>query len=344
VTGGAAAAVPPQASSGDGFVVRLAGREPVVCPAGEPILEALLEGGIPVGYGCFTGSCGRCLARVVRGAIDHPAGCAGITERDREAGYALLCQARPLSDVEIDAAVTGELLIVPRRFSAEVVALEDVARDTRRLRLHLHQPLRHHAGQYLRLDVPGADVPRAFSIATPPRPEGVTTVELHVRRVPGGLASDGYVFGRLRPGDEVSFRAPYGRFVLHGEDGLPMLLVAGGTGLAPVEAIARAALDGGVDVPVVLYHGVRTRADLYDVELLEGLAHRHPNFEYRPVLSDEPWEGRTGLVTEAVARDYERLRGWSAYVCGPPVMVDAAVELLTRLRIPGRLIYREDFY
>jgi NAD(P)H-flavin reductase/ferredoxin len=343
MTAGAAAGV-SRASAGVGFLVRVAGCEPVVCPVGEPILEALLAGGVPVGYGCFTGSCGRCLARVLHGAIDHPAGCAGISERDREAGYALLCQARPRSDLEIDAALTGELPIAPRRFSAEVTALEDVARDTRRIRLRLREPLRHHAGQYLRLDVPGAEAPRAFSIATPPVPEGVTTVELHVRRAPGGLASDRYVFGRLRPGDEVSLRAPYGRFVLHSEDGLPMLLVAGGTGLAPVEAIARAALDGGLEVRVVLYHGVRSRADLYDVELLQGLAQRHPNFEYRPVLSDEPWEGRMGLVTEAVARDYERLRGWCAYVCGPPVMVDAAVELLTHLRVPGRLIYREEFY
>lgn len=286
------------------------------------------------------------MAKVISGSVAHVEGCPGITARDRDEGYVLLCQAHPLTDIRIDAPVAADDVpfIVPGRFRATVAGLDEVARDTRRVRLHLERPLRHHAGQYVRLDVPGADVPRAYSIATPPDPGGVTEVELHVRRVPGGAATDGYIFSRLGVGDGVSFRAPYGRFVFRPGDGLPVLLVAGGTGLAPLEAIARTALAAGLTQPVVLYHGVRTRADLYDTELLEDLVRRHPNFEYRPVLSDEPWEGRTGLVTEAVARDYERLRGWAAYVCGPPVMVAAAVDLLTRLRVPGRLIYREDFY
>jgi NAD(P)H-flavin reductase len=288
------------------------------------------------------------MARITRGTVAHAEDCTGITPRDRAEGYALLCQARPLSDVEVEvdtaAAPDDVPFIVPARFEATVIGLDDVARDTRRVRLSLQRPLRHHAGQYLRLDVPGTDVPRAYSIATPPAPEGVTEVELHIRRVPGGAATDGYVFGALGVGDAVSFRAPYGRFVFRASDALPMLLVAGGTGLAPLEAIARTALAAGLTQPIVLYHGVRTRADLYDTELLEELARHHANFEYRPVLSDEAFEGRTGLVTDAVARDYERLRGWAAYVCGPPVMVAAAVELLTRLRVPGRLIYREDFY
>lgn len=309
------------------------------------MLDALLEAGIPVAYGCFTGSCGRCMARVVSGSVVQPDNCVGMTERDRAVGYALLCQARPLSDVEIQATVEEAVpLVRPARYTAEVVAVEEVARDTRRLRLRLDRPLHHQPGQYLRLEVPEATAPRAYSIATPPAPDGVAELELHIRRVPGGVASEGYVFGRLRTGDEVRFRAPYGRFVLHAEDELPMLLLAGGTGLAPIEAIARAALEAGLDVPILLYHGVRTRADLYDVNLLQSLARAHANFEYRPVLSEEAWEGRTGLVTEAVARDFERLRGWSAYVCGPPAMVEAAVALLGRLRVPGRLIYREDFY
>lgn len=337
---------PTAARTGHRHLVKVPGHEPVTCWAGEHILDALLEHGVAVGYGCFTGSCGRCLARIVSGKVVQSDGCSGITELDRERGMALLCQARPASDVVVEPAPVDEGIpfIAPARFTGRVSLLEDVAPGTRRLRIRLDRPLQHLAGQYLRLEVPGCDVPRAYSIATPPAPDGVGEVELHIRRVAGGAATDGYVFAGLRVGDTVRLRAPYGRFVLHPNDGLPMLFIAGGTGLAPIIAIVRAAIATGLDVPMVLYHGARTRAELYEHETLRALAAAHPRLDYRPVLSDESWEGRTGLVTEAVERDYERLRGWAAYVCGPPVMVEAAVGLLTRLRVPGRLIYREDFY
>lgn len=318
----------------------------VSCPGGVTVLEALLEAGVPVRYGCFTGSCGRCLARLVTGRIDHPSDRPGVSEHDRLAGQVLLCQTRPLSDLVIEATVDDgdRPFVPPRTFTATVGALEDIARETRRLRLLLDRPLHYLPGQYLRLEVPGASVPRAYSIATPPAPDGVSEVELHVRLVRGGLATERYVFGSLQVGDTVHLRAPYGRFVLREAEDHPLLFVAGGTGLAPIESMVHAAVAGGMRQPIVLYHGVRTKADLYDCDVLEALAARHPNLSYRPVLSEEEWPGRTGLVTEAVARDFESLRGWTAYLCGPPPMVDAAAALLARLRVPGRLIRREEFF
>jgi phenol hydroxylase P5 protein len=181
-------------------------------------------------------------------------------------------------------------------------------------------------------------------VASPPgQPR---TIELHVKRTPGGLGSDGWVFAGLAAGDPVRLSGPYGRFFLREARPEPAILIGGGTGLAPLKAIVRHVLEGGRAHRLYLYHGARTRADLYDVELFRELEARFPaQFSYRPVLSEERVAGFAhGTVTAVAGDDFPTCQGHTAYLCGPPPMIEAALKMLMRKRLFPRDIYREDFY
>jgi phenol hydroxylase P5 protein len=162
------------------------------------------------------------------------------------------------------------------------------------------------------------------------------------------LASDGWVFSRMAVGERVALSGPYGRFVFRRSRPEPAIMIAGGTGLAPMFSMIRDVFaDPENDRVIHLYQGARTRADLYGFEELRALADQHPDlFHYNPCLSDE--EGvtgaRHGMVTDVLAADIPRCSGYVGYVCGPPPMVDAAMRLLMSRRLFPRNIYREDFF
>ncbi len=184
-------------------------------------------------------------------------------------------------------------------------------------------------------------------MATPPASTGA--LELNIRRVPGGLATDGWVFDGLAEGDTVELSGPYGRFFLREQRTEPAILIGGGTGLAPLKAMVRHVLENGPEAgpsELFLYHGARTRADLYDVDYFTDLAAGSDGrLHYRPVLSDEQADGyRHGMVTDAVAADFDTCVGHVAYLCGPPAMVEAALKTLMSKRLFPRDIYREDFF
>jgi phenol hydroxylase P5 protein len=182
-------------------------------------------------------------------------------------------------------------------------------------------------------------------------PSSPREVEFNVRRTPGGVCSDGWVFAGLAAGDQVELTGPYGRFVVRTARTEPAVLIAGGTGLAPLAAmIKRVLLDGPTaqgsgPSHLYLYQGARTRELLYDVELFTSLAARFPDrFTYRPCLSEESADGfASGLVTDVLAADHASLAGHVAYVCGPPAMMEAAMKTLMSRRLFPRDIYREEF-
>ena len=164
----------------------------------------------------------------------------------------------------------------------------------------------------------------------------------------GGAATEGWIFRDLAEGDELELRGPMGSFLLDGAKEEDAILVGGGTGLAPLKSIAVHALENGLLPKISLYHGCRTDSDLYDVEFFRALEAEYPAvFSYRPVLSDEPdgsgWDGARGLVTEAVLEDYASCRGYVAFLCGPPAMIESGVKVLRRRRMPSRLMHREEF-
>ncbi|BCB89515.1 NADH:ubiquinone reductase (Na(+)-transporting) subunit F [Phytohabitans suffuscus] len=330
------------------------GRE-VRCREDQPILDACLRAGIWVPHSCTHGTCGTCKAELIDGEVDHGnASAFALMDFERDEGKVLLCQASPRSDlvVEADVDVDEGLELHPvRDFTGTVTELADVARDIRVVRIALDEELRFAPGQYVALRVPGTPATRTYSLANPPTQRRL--LELHVRRTPGGLASDGWVFGPMAAGERVSLSGPYGRFVFRPARPEPAIMVAGGTGLAPIASMIRHALAAPSGPRLYLYHGARTRADLYCVDEFRALAAAHPDrFRYRPCLSEQTpedpagggWDGGAGLVTDVLAADFDRCSGHVGYVCGPPPMVDAALKLLMRKRLFPRDIYREDFF
>jgi CDP-4-dehydro-6-deoxyglucose reductase len=260
---------------------------------------------------------------------------AALTDAMRARGEALMCCAVPLEDLELevegvttlasgDASQAG----APRRWQARVERAQRLSDDLMLLHLALPegQRIAYSAGQYLNFVLPDG-AKRAFSFASAPQAAGNATIELHVRRIPGGRFTT-QVFTTLREGDTLEFEGPLGRFTLNDGE-RPILFVAGATGFAPVKSILEDAFARGVQRPMALYWGVRRREDLYLLEQVEAWQREHPNFRFVPVLSDPPpgdaWPGRRGLVHEAMLADHPNLTGHEVYACGSVTMVEAAV-------------------
>ena len=316
----------------------------VECRPDQPILDAFLRGSVWMPNSCNQGTCGTCKLRVVSGEVDHGLSPEHtLTRAEREQGFALACQATPCSDTvveRLDTAPAGTVHAL-RDVVGTVSAIEDVARDTRRVLVTLDSPLEFSAGQYVELRVPGTDHGRQYSMANTPGES--KQLEFHIRRQPGGVATDGWVFGSLSVGERVEMAGPLGDFRLDPEDEGPMILLGGGTGLAPLKSISHQALTVAPGRAIHLYHGVREAADLYDADLFREWERAHPGFRYVPCLSNATWSGRTGYVTDAFVEDFDTCRGYSGYLCGPPAMVDAGVKAFKRRRMAPRRIFREKF-
>lgn len=228
-----------------------------------------------------------------------------------------------------------------RDHQGTVVELVDIARCTRRLVVELDEPMSFSAGQYAELIVPNKGVARQYSMASPPSEPH--RLEFHVRLTEGGVATEGWIFDSLQLGDRIELRGPYGRFALAEKHDEPAIMIGGGTGLAPLKSMVRHALTNDLLPRIDLYHGGRCQVDLYDVEFFRDLEATDPRFRYHPVLSEEDWEGATGLVTDAVVEDFSSCKGYRAYLCGPPAMVTAGVKVLKRRRMAPRLVSKEEF-
>ena len=319
----------------------------------QTILDACLRAGIWLPHACCHGLCATCKVQVREGEVDHgEASPFALMDFERDAGHALACCATLQSDASIVADIDDDPdadRIPVQDYQATVCAIAQASPTIRILRLQLDRALRFQAGQYVNLRVPGVVHPRAFSIASPPsRPD---EVELHVRHVPGGAAT-GYLHQQLALGHTLALAAPYGRFhVRHGahtRDKLPLLFIAGGSGLSSPLSMIQDLFDRGCGLPITLVYGQRNQAELYHHAKLAALAARQPHFTYLPVLSDEPpssaWAGARGCVHEA-ARDHfgNDFSGRKAYLCGPPAMIDACLSTLMQGRLFERDIHTEQF-
>lgn len=174
-------------------------------------------------------------------------------------------------------------------------------------------------------------------------PSRARELEFHVKLTEGGAATDGWIFRSLSVGDRIFLRGPLGQFHLVSKAEGPVVLIGGGTGLAPLKSIVQHALAADLAPELFVYHGGRREIDLYDVEFFRDLEQRHPHVHYRPVLSEQEWAGAMGMVTDAVVEDFASCKGMSAFLCGPPAMVAAAVKALKRRRMAPRLIFKEEF-
>ncbi|WP_236623260.1 FAD-binding oxidoreductase [Saccharopolyspora rectivirgula] len=222
-----------------------------------------------------------------------------------------------------------------------MLEVTDIARDIRRIRIGVDDSFEFQAGQYVEFTIPGSTATRQYSLANSP---GSRELEFHIRREPGGLATDGWIFKDLVIGDAVELKGPLGDFCYQPDEDVDgIVLLGAGTGLAPLKSIVLRALTGERQQEVHLYHGVRTRQDLYDQDFFSELQSQVGNFTYTPCLSRETWAGRSGYVTDAFLADFRSCRNYSGYVCGPPRMVEEGVKALKRRRMPPRRIRREKF-
>ena len=294
---------------------------------GETVLAAALREGIVIAYGCRHGSCGTCKGRLVEGTVDYGTYQEqAMTAAERSAGMALFCQAKPLTDLtiqcrEIGTAVKGiQIKLMPAR----VMKMTRVAPDVMALELRLpaNDKLVFLAGQYVDL-VLRDGTRRSFSMANAPHDDAL--LHLHLRNYGGPFSQ--HVFGAMKERDILRVEGPFGTFFLREGSTKPMILLASGTGFAPVKAIIEHVLHAGIKQSMTLYWGCRVRADLY-MNDLAGQWQSDGWLRYVPVLSDatptDHWTGRTGFVHRAVMEDFPDLSGHQVYACGAPVMVESA--------------------
>ncbi len=313
----------------------------------EAVLDAALRQGVSLPYGCRSGLCGTCKAPVRAGDIAYPEGQPkALDSAEQAAGMALLCQARPRSDLAVDAEPVGDALAAPRILPARVARLERLAPGVCRLFLHLPagRRLPFRAGQYIDILLSDGER-RAFSLANSPLEDD--HLELHIRHIPGGRLTE-HVFEGMAEGDLLRIEGPLGQLYLReGSDRLA-LLVGGSTGFGPLKGILEHALASGDRRPFHLYWGSRDRSGLYLHELAQGWAAESETVTYTPVLSEPPpedgWNGRTGWLHEAVLADFPDLSGVDVYMSGPPPMTEAArPAFLAHGLDPERLFY-DAFY
>ena len=312
----------------------------------ETILEAALKHGYVLPYSCRDGVCGACKGKVVSGQIDHgKASEEALSATERSTGMALFCCAKPLSDLEIECREVSAVKDIPvKTLPCRVQKIEKVAPDVMviSLKLPANERLQFLAGQYI--DVLLKDQkPRSFSLANAPHDDEL--LQLHIRNIAGGVFTQ-YVFNEMKERDLLRFKGPLGTFFLREDTDKPIIFVASGTGFAPVKAIIEHALYAGIKRPMHFYWGGRKLADLYMLDKAQEW--ESSGIKFTPVLSEalpeDNWRGRTGFVHHAVMEDYSDLSGYEAYVCGAPVVVEAAHRDFTGQRgLPNEAFYSDAF-
>ncbi len=313
----------------------------------ESVLEAALRNSINLPYGCRNGACGSCKGLVKKGTIKYPdTDLTGITEKEMAGGYALFCQARPQTDLVIQTRVINRINDIPiRKLPCRVIKIDRLNHDVIRLLLKLpsSERLQFMAGQYIDILMPEGKR-RSFSLANAPHDDEY--LELHIRHYDGGLFSE-FAFSHLKEKTLLRIEGPLGTFFLREDSDRPIIMVAGGTGFAPVKSMIEFALEKNIQRDILLYWGARTRADLYLDDLAFDWAGNNKNITYIPVLSDaktnDNWTGRTGLVHESVLEDQKNLAGFDIYTCGPPPMVHAVRDIFIEYGAFEENIYSDSF-
>jgi 3-phenylpropionate/trans-cinnamate dioxygenase ferredoxin reductase subunit len=295
----------------------------------ETLLQAALRQGIDFPYSCRVGGCATCKCKLLEGKVKSLTEAGYIlSDADLDQGYILACQSVPKGNVSIEVDLTRRPAC--RSVTGHVIAQEKLTHDITRLRVQLDDTLRYKAGQFAEISVaPLPGVSRSYSFATPAQPDA--QVSFFVRRVPGGVFSS-LINDTNIAGQRVTVEGPLGDFWLRPSEA-PLLLVAGGSGLAPILALLQDAMAAEVSRPVTLLFGARKQRDLYALDDIAAIAREWRNtFRFVPVLSeaadDDSWSGARGLVTEKIFAMLEA--GTHAYLCGPPSMIDSAIALLAK--------------
>ena len=313
----------------------------------ETFLSAAIDAGLNLPYGCRNGACGACKGKVLSGEVDYgDYQATALTDAEKEAGLALFCCAKPLTDAVIECREVSDLNgIKPRIMPARVQMMEKLSHDVMALFLKLpsNERMQFLAGQYIEFILKDGKR-RAFSLANAPHNDEF--LELHLRLVPGGAFTE-YVFNEMQEKAILRLEGPFGSFYLREDCNKPIIFVAGGTGFAPVKGLVEHILHQNTEREMVLYWGAKSLEDLYMPNLPKAWASIHPNFKFIPVLSEprdsDAWQGRTGFVHQAVLDDFADLSGHQVYCCGAPVMVDTALATFKERGLPADEFFSDAF-
>jgi propane monooxygenase reductase component len=323
----------------------------------QTILRAAAEQGIMLMHGCKEGQCAACKSFILDGddvELERYSTFA-LPEFEKDEGYTLLCRAHAYEDLTIELLNYDEEMIhsgLPlQRSVVEVVSNEKVTHDMRHLVVRLVEPTRfkYFPGQYVDFTIPGTDWTRSFSMATPPSTDG-GRLEFVIKVYPDGLFSE-FLDTEIAVGDRLDINGPYGMFTLRDAPDKPLVFVGGGAGMAPILCLLRSMAERGIDRPATYFYGARRARDLCFTKELTELEEKLPNFRFVPALSepeeDQEWTGETGLITDVVRRRAADgsidAAGADAYVCGPPPMVEAALELLPTLGVEEKRVFYDKF-
>ena len=318
------------------------------CEADETVLSAAIRAGVGLPYSCKSGACSSCKGKIVSGSVQHkPYQARSLTEDEAAAGYSLLCCAVPQGDLVVQAReVAGSSDYPIKKMPSRVTTIEKVAPDVVVLTLQLpaSERLHYRAGQYIEIMLRD-NKRRSYSMASAPADGGPVT--LHIRHMPGGLFTD-QVFTTLKERDILRFEGPMGTFFLREDSDKPVVLLASGTGFAPLKAIVEHMINEKSTRPITLYWGARRPHDLYMDALCRQWAADLPQFTYVPVVSEalpeDGWSGRTGFVHQAVMADLPDLSAYQVYACGAPVMVDSASrDFVQQCGLPEDEFYADAF-
>jgi propane monooxygenase reductase subunit len=341
---------------GDKHLVRF---EPVDLEMGvdedETILDAAFRQGVALMHGCREGQCGACKSFLVEGDLQMDKySTFALADYESEAGYVLLCKAHAYSDLTVELINFDEEELrnaVPlQHLKTTIASIDSVTHDIVSLRLALVEPasFAFKPGQYADVRIPGHEGRRSFSMAM--TPSSSTELEFLIKKYPGGLFS-GLLDGVLKVGDELELDGPYGSFTLRHWSDKPIICIGGGAGMAPILSLLRHMTEEETKRSVTFYYGARNPTDLFYLDEIRRMGEKLPGFKFVPCLSEtwpENWSdlgvaGEPGLVTDVVKRQQENMSGCEFYLCGPPPMVDAALELLESNGVPLEQVHFDKF-
>ena len=317
----------------------------------EALLAAAIRQGIGLPYGCKDGACGSCKCKKLEGTVVHGTHQLKALSPEEEAnGFILTCCGIAHSDVVIESRqVTDESAFPVKKMPVRVISLVRASHDVMVLRLQLptSDVFKYHAGQYVEFLLRDGDR-RAYSMANAPHTQADSpSVELHIRHMPGGKFTE-HVFGAMKEKEILRVEGPYGSFFLREDSNKPMVLLASGSGFAPIKALIEHMQFKGITRPAVLYWGGRRPADLYMHDWVQAKVAEMPSLKYIPVVSDalpeDQWSGRTGFVHKAVLEDFPDLSAHQVYACGAPIVVDSArAEYIALAGLPAEEFFADSF-
>jgi CDP-4-dehydro-6-deoxyglucose reductase, E3 len=329
--------------------VQPSGRSFTVNPD-QAILASGIAQGIGLPYGCKDGACGSCKCKLVSGSVTHgPHQSKALSDIEEANGFVLTCCGIPHSDVVLESRQVTEAGAFPiKKMPSRVTLMEKKSHDVMLVRLQLpaSDTFQYHAGQYIEVILrDGAR--RSYSMGSAAHTQAETPgIELHIRYMAGGKFTE-HVFNAMKEKEIMRIEGPFGSFFLRESD-KPMVLLASGTGFAPIKALIEDMQFKNVTRPAVLYWGGRRPADLYMHDWVLAQVAKMPNLKYVPVISDalpeDAWTGRTGFVHRAVLQDFADLRGHQVYACGAPIVVDSAHKDFVEQRgLPADEFYADSF-